>query len=432
MSNRVVQRRAKIAPRRRLFFVAFTLLLSLGVVEILARLTVAPLLGPQYSFSYCMTDQKIIAQAGKGKNSAREVLHPYWGWTYDPDTDTGEQVDGKIIPVNEYGFVDDSSAVQTQEGTIVIAVLGGSFAQEFVLRSERKLIDRLRGDSRFHDQDIEVVSLALPGFKQPQSLMVMNYMLALGAEYDFVINLDGFNEAVLPITDNLNDGVDIAHPRGWHARLADVVDPAKTSISYRHHAIRAKRQMMAQNMLNSWLRWSYLRQVIWRIRDNTLQQMDQELARELIYYSGEGHRQFAISGPRRSFVDDADARQEAVSLWFRCSQQMEAVCATSGSKYLHCLQPNQYLPESKPLSEVELGTSYVKENHPFRQAVVEGYPMLREYGQRLSEAGVQFCDLTQIYKDDERTIYKDWCCHVNQTGYDLVAEAIAQEILQRW
>ena len=33
----------------------------------------------------------------------------------------------------------------------------------------------------------------MPGYKQPQQLMAYNYLLSLGAEFDAVINIDGYN-----------------------------------------------------------------------------------------------------------------------------------------------------------------------------------------------------------------------------------------------
>ena len=44
---------------------------------------------------------------------------------------------------------------------------------------------------------IDIVRLALPGQKQPQQLMTLAWVQSLGAEFDIVVNLDGYNEAVL-------------------------------------------------------------------------------------------------------------------------------------------------------------------------------------------------------------------------------------------
>jgi len=51
-----------------------------------------------------------------------------------------------------------------------------------------------------------LVILGFPGYKQPQQLLALAYFLSLGAEYDLIINLDGYNDIVLPVTDNYNLG----------------------------------------------------------------------------------------------------------------------------------------------------------------------------------------------------------------------------------
>ncbi len=64
-----------------------------------------------------------------------------------------------------------------------------------------------------------VVNLGVAGYKQPQQLLALTYFLSLGAEYDLIINLDGYNEIVLPITDNYNVGVNPFFPRNWNLRI---------------------------------------------------------------------------------------------------------------------------------------------------------------------------------------------------------------------
>jgi hypothetical protein len=43
---------------------------------------------------------------------------------------------------------------------------------------------------------------------------------------------------------------------------------------------------------------------------------------------------------------------------------------------------------------------------------------------------VSFYDLSELFIHEERTVYADKCCHLNQLGYDLMADAIAGEVLR--
>ncbi len=57
-----------------------------------------------------------------------------------------------------------------------------------------------------------------------------------------------------------------------------------------------------------------------------------------------------------------------------------------------------------------------------------GYPLLIEAGRELSTAGVRFHDLTQIFAHETQPTYRDNCCHLNPTGNELLAVAMAKAI----
>jgi hypothetical protein len=56
----------------------------------------------------------------------------------------------------------------------------------------------------------------MTGWKQPQQPLALSYFLSLGAKYDVVMNLDGFNELALPFLNNLRAGVYPFFPRLWN------------------------------------------------------------------------------------------------------------------------------------------------------------------------------------------------------------------------
>ncbi len=421
----------RLSLGRRVLFSSILIVLGLLVLEVLARIAAPSIMGQDYNLARMNIYQRDTALSGQGAGTAREVLNPYFGWTLDPNTDPGTDLDDMHFAVNDYGFVDNESPITTREpGQTTIAVLGGSFAAEFGVVSGDQFIEYLKSHPQFNGQKIKLVRLGMAGFKQPQQLMVLNYMFALGAEYDYVINLDGFNEGVLPATDNVHFGMSIAHPRGWNARLQDVVDPQLTSVSYQLHKIRAQRQLLAKGIQNSWLKGIYLRQLIWKLRDEVLKRSLIQYGSEIKDHKFNEGQQFAVSGPKNSHANDEELYANMGDLWRNCSRQMHLLCDGKGIRYLHFLQPNQYLPNSKKLTEFERKNAFANEDHEFKLTVEACYPVLQERGKELINMGVDFVDLTQIYHDDDRTIYRDWCCHVNKTGYDLIAQAIAQKIIK--
>ena len=108
---------------------------------------------------------------------------------------------------------------------------------------------------------------------------------------------------------------------------------------------------------------------------------------------------------------------------------MNDVAERNGMEYYHFLQPNQYLPGSKPLSNQEMAKAYLPDT-PRARNVRNVYPLLIRQGRYLSNHGVRFFDLTQIFRDNHETLYRDDCCHFNRRGYELLAEAMLGRILE--
>ena len=72
---------------------------------------------------------------------------------------------------------------------------------------------------RFPNNRFKVYNAAIPGGKQPQQLFLLNYLLLLGYEFDIVINIDGYNEVVFPLAENLPNGLWPHYPRRHDRRI---------------------------------------------------------------------------------------------------------------------------------------------------------------------------------------------------------------------
>ena len=93
---------------------------------------------------------------------------------------------------------------------------------------------------------------------------------------------------------------------------------------------------------------------------------------------------------------------------------MRELCEANGIGYLHALQPNQYLQDSKPLSEEERRVAIGPPQWGYRRAAEEGFPLLVDAGRELATAGVDFEDLTDVFADVTAPVYVDACCHVGK------------------
>jgi len=355
-------------------------------------------------------------------------VHPYLGWCLDPRTDRPDLF-GTPIPINPLGFADPGpSVVKRDPGKIIVGICGGSVAQQVSFGGREALARRLGEDPRYQGRAIEFVSLAMAGFKQPQQVMAVNYVMALGGEFDILVNIDGYNEIALPGCENFYGDCFYAYPRMWHARVLSAVDPRRNADALELLTYRGRRQQMARRLLASPLRKSYLALLIWSFRDQafvrSLADLEIRLGRER-RIEGRG---MTRDGPPNSAKTLAEVQLQAIELWRTSSLQLSRLCQSSGIRYVHVLQPNQYLPRSKLLTEIER-TEMLADDQPYGQMVKEYYPRMIEEGKTLQEGGVRFLDLTGLFRETPEDVYVDPFCHFNEFGVRKIGEAIAERIL---
>lgn len=361
----------------------------------------------------------------------REVLHPYLGYVFNPELNEREsRAETGDLLIGDLGFFrgrDETARGEAPPAKLEIGVFGGSvallFADHDVSRQRlRNAAARATGVER---EEIVVRSWALGGYKQPQPLMTLTWLLALGRAPDVVILLDGFNEIALPQSDNLPAGVAPEYPRAWHQRVAGLPDGEElrllgrlaTAVEGRRAAARGAGELpWRRSALASWV-WARLDRGR-AARISTLRARLTDRQRE-----GLGYRERGAGWTRPS----EEIVGELVRLWAESSRQMARLAQANGLVYVHALQPNQYVAGSKPLSAEERELHWTAD-HPYRPFVERGYPELRRAGEELRSEGIRFVDLVDVFADEERTVYIDDCCHVSQLGSDLLSRPIAGHV----
>jgi len=363
------------------------------------------------------------AEAGLG------ALHPYLGFTLDPDKDSPawrEHHEGQ--PVSDWGFLDSASPLRRRsEGGLVVGVFGGSVAFWLSVHGIDALIAGLGEIDAFAGREVSVVRVAIGGFKQPQQLLALTYLLSAGAEFDVIINLDGFNEIALPPAENVANGVFALYPRNWHLRTESSPSHLQLTLMGRIALLRDRREEVARFVERWPLRWSMTAGLLWWQWDRRAKAEISEQQLELMA-AGEGARRgYRTRGPRRSYATPEQMYADLAEAWRAASLQMHHLAAANGARYWHFLQPNQYLPGSKPMEESERDLA-INRRSPFTEHVAVGYPYLREAGAELEEAGVAFHDLTQVFSEESRVLYSDNCCHYNRIGNELLGSEMGRLI----
>ena len=360
-------------------------------------------------------------QAGLGFRDPSMTLHPYLGYVFLPPS---ERDTPPRIPISEDGFLDSRSAIRKRSPEkILVGLTGGSVSGQMGSLHADKLADafaRHLGNER----TFEFVWLGMPGYHQPQQLIQFAYVLAQGGEFDLLINLDGFNELAVPGALNVPQGEHPLFPMNWSMVALDVPDPELRrnlgAVAY----LKEERQRRSDAFRSSIWSRSPVARLVHRTRDRRLETRISHHAWLVKEFPAEEIPWF-VHGPKRDHEPQGGLVPSLIGVWKRSSLEMKALCDAHDIRYLHCLQPNQYDPGSKPLSGKEKKEA-IEEESPYRPMVEEGYPLLRDAGNELRAEGVDFHDLSFAFSDVGKTLYVDNCCHYNGDGNAILAEALAR------
>jgi len=119
--------------------------------------------------------------------------------------------------------------------------------------------------------------------------------------------------------------------------------------------------------------------------------------------------------------------KNSIEIWKNSSKMINRLAKENGIYYFHFLQPNQYLPNSKPLTDDEK-KSAINEVNKEIYSIDKSYPIMQDEIIELKKDGVNATDLTMLFKDENKPVYKDICCHFNEYGNNVLAKSIGKTI----
>ena len=189
-----------------------------------------------------------------------EVIHPYFGFVPNPFRNNQK------IPISNFGFwsgKDCNPIMKRARGKYIIGVFGGSFALGVYNSAQSIFKDALKSD----DKDIIILNFSTGGYKQPQQWLILAYLLSLGAEFDMVINIDGFNEVALPSSENIPVNVYPFYPRMWAARMATKINSNTIKKIGHVEVLKSQRSRWSNLFIKYKLYWSPMACILWQYRD---------------------------------------------------------------------------------------------------------------------------------------------------------------------
>ncbi|MBL7965249.1 MAG: hypothetical protein JNM31_15545 [Flavobacteriales bacterium] len=346
------------------------------------------------------------------------LLHPYMGFISVPRKDR-----------NRFGLPGADPLMHRSADTVNVCITGGSVAMGLLTHATAALTEGLQADPRWRGKHIRYTAFALGGFKQPQPLEALAWFHAQGAHYDLVIALDGFNEVVLPWCDNRTFGVHPTFPRHWNMYARKRIDNRVLRAAVDQVKLAEERRTLRHRFARAPWRWSNAALLLWRTMDHRLanrQAEVEERSRRALEASG---TDVQATGPPADELDSTTYLNASADIWMRASQMMSELVRATGGSYFHFLQPNQYVPNSKPFTAEERALAIEPGPFCYRDVVQAAYPLMQARASTLREAGVAFEDLTPMFREEPRTVYSDKCCHFTPYGYRRIANRIAASIV---
>jgi hypothetical protein len=301
-----------------------------------------------------------------------------------------------------------------------IVVLGGSVAAIFSNHG----VPALSFLAPFAPRGLVAMNLAQGGYKQPQQVISLAYLFALGVRPDLVLNLDGFNEVALG-NSNQRLGVSPLHPSvsHWMALAREGLgDSATLELAAEVWSLGRDLQHRVQRSLDLDLARSAVLGTVALERARAAQAQLRRRTGDLVTALARRGVPEHLRGP----AVESGAEMEAIGRsWQECSRSLRAMCESRGIPYVHVLQPTLLDPGSKPVTEEELASGQMFPE--WKDGVERGYPLLRELGGELAAEGLLFFDASRAFADETATLYYD-ACHFGREGNRLLAKAIAAHL----
>ena len=293
-----------------------------------------------------------------------------------------------------------------------ILILGGSVAKHLSNNSsgdvikyknvsiDNKDIFKKTINEYFETDKFEIYNAAIDGGKQPQQLFKLYYLDLIGLKFDIIINLDGFNELALTLSENFAINDHLIYPRNY-SRLISTFNSSFNCVSDIN--IKANR-------------FSYIPIIefydLYKIRN--------------CHFSLEGANK--NSGTRFSEITNYNkttfdkALKNSIKIWNISSNKINDFSLKNNITYLHILQPNLYLKNSKKLTSEELNLL----NYPkYGNIISKHYKTLNLNNLKTQKK----LDLRYVFEENTKNLYRDYCCHLNNLGMHLISLEIIKILI---
>lgn len=336
-------------------------------------------------------------------------IHPYFGFA---DACTGK---GDMGLTKEISLEDN--ILQSEARIFRVLVLGGSVASHISTRTslEKELEEVIKSSPTLSSQykGASVFNAGLRGYKQPQQSIVLSTLISEGFKFDAIVNINGFNELALPLSENYMQGISLILPRSHQYTEAKEHEYLSGTMS----SLLSTRVAQVADTLFSWhTLYSYLRS---RTISKLVQKERDHIARSITL-----SQPYTFNLPK----NEKEAFAKALKIWVNSSLNSYLIAKGNGISYYEYIQPNQYVQESKILTPGEKQSAY-NINSPYGKAIKKYYSRVSSNDFAIPRGHIW--DGRELYKNISEQVYVDDCCHINTYGMKLMAQDISRRILAK-
>jgi hypothetical protein len=267
-----------------------------------------------------------------------------------------------------------------------------------------------------------------PG-KQPQQLMELAYLIAVGQHIDLVLNLDGAMEFASGMT-NFEFGIDPIFPPvdimlAIGNELVPIDDSSQDYYELAYGVTHARAESRRYTLLldNSKSGIAYVKnRILKAIYDGSLQSTLSAYNQTVAKAKGwEGVRsRIGLDMPIKTSKDRIV--EDIFEMWIRCSDLMKTMANSSGATYLNIVHPNAYYSK-KVLTESEKTILNLPETNNIRQASSAGYALIESHADMLKSRGI--VSGVALFDGIPDTVYADSTGHFGKLGETMLANFVA-------
>lgn len=366
----------------------------------------------------------------------KQRLHPYFGYT-------GQySLNGPVYFTNSLGFSQPQQLLvpfKPEPNDFVVFVFGSSVAGNAVYppQNGEPLQSVLQKLPQLKDKNVVVYSMAQGPQKQPQQLMELAFLIALGQHIDMAINILGTVEFSAGVTNFENHIDPIFPPAATLGALGRELAPPDSSVpDYYEIAFYLSRDRAAVKR--------YSKAVIesgsglgWFTNRLLLAYYKRSLSADLSNYEGAVIRKggwddtkkllsldMAVSVPEKSQLIDAIFQS-----WMRCSDAMRLLATANGAMYLEIVHPNPYHSKKKFTPAETAILAAVSETDDVKRASTQGYALLDKQADALKSRGI--VSAVSLFDDISETIYIDSAGHFSGRGETIFGKFVADQVMTK-